>query len=434
MVRNLATYLRLSLLLILLPVTLFSQTSDNRWALAAGVSGDQFRPIGEQIFTGSTPYFPGAGLAVTRYLRPGFDFRTKAGISPGVQDPLSTEPSQSYYLSFDYTFIVKLNNGILFRENARVAPYLFGGAGGSYHAGNADAYSPLGAGIGIRTGDRSRLSLEIQRKISWNSAPQTLGIGILYAYSFKSKNPPVFKDEAEEITTEELIASTKPADSDGDGLPDMEDDCPYEAGFIQNNGCPVADTTSEEVLVGADTPLIAVEPVEKEIAAPLAEVSEPEPADDPEPQEPAEEKIIAVVPDPLEMAEASEIEMPVSELPEITALPMEVTEEFPCGLPSIESVSFPRNETELSEEDRTILAGIAQQMQDCPGIRLRLTGYADEKGSADGNLVLSIKRAYNIKYYLVYEFGISQSRIYSKGKGSENGGNDSRSVSFEWSS
>ena len=437
MVRNLTTCFWVSLLLLLLPASLFSQTADERWAVSIGASGDQFRPIGEQVFSGTTPYFPGAGVAVTRYLRPGFDFRTRAGISPMVQDPLSTEPSQSSYLSFDYTFIVKLNNGILFREDSRIAPYLFGGAGGSYHAGHADAYSPVGGGIGIRVGERSKIRIEAQRRISWNKAPQTLGVGLFYSYTFKSKKPPVIEEEAEELSTEDLIASTMPADSDGDGLPDTEDDCPYEAGFIQNNGCPQQDTVE---VVATESQL----PEEQQAVAVMEEEEVPPSIEVPAPEIVAEEEVVIAVeegeevavidPQPMEFEEAPMMEVPAIEPPDITGVPAESVEEFPCGMPSIESVSFARFETELSEEDRAILAGIAQQIQDCPGIRLRLTEFANEKGSADGNLVLSIKRAYNIKYYLVYEFGISQSRIYSKGKGSDSGENDSRSVSFEWSS
>ncbi|MCB0851183.1 MAG: OmpA family protein, partial [Bacteroidetes bacterium] len=51
---------------------------------------------------------------------------------------------------------------------------------------------------------------------------------------------------------------------------------------------------------------------------------------------------------------------------------------------------------------------------------LVLKGHADARGAEKENLVLSIMRAYNVKYYLVSNHGISQRRINSRGFGESN--------------
>jgi OOP family OmpA-OmpF porin len=44
-------------------------------------------------------------------------------------------------------------------------------------------------------------------------------------------------------------------------------------------------------------------------------------------------------------------------------------------------------------------------------------GMQTQQEAEDANLVLSVMRAYNVKYYLVYHHGINQNRIISAGLG-----------------
>ena len=54
----------------------------------------------------------------------------------------------------NYQLRFKINNGVFMKENARIAPYLAFGIGGSYVQNNPDAYIPLGGGIRFRLGQR----------------------------------------------------------------------------------------------------------------------------------------------------------------------------------------------------------------------------------------------------------------------------------------
>lgn len=437
MFRTLLHIICTALLSLILLQDLAAQTSSARWALSIGGAGSRYNGTVSEALPVSASFFPSGKIAATRYLRPGFNFRTQAEFSPAVSDPLSSENITSQYFSFQYAFIVKLNNGIILKEDARIAPYAYLGAGGSYLADRPDAYSPFGAGVSVRVGSRSALQLEVNRNISWNKSPQVLSAGVNYVFFLKTKTNSFSPREVEEVATEDIIASQRPADSDGDGVSDSEDQCPYEAGFIQNNGCP-GDSLSDQDIALADPEL----PYEEEdIVLPESEFNSENPVEsvedrisdvlaeeglvfNPEPDTNAFEAILPLETEPEADMVAEEEMVPNEEKPY----------EEPCSAPGEISITFKNGSSELSDQDKETLNDLAIALKECPEISLSLVGYANEAQSEDGNLVLSIKRAFNVKYYLVYQHGISQRRIFSKGAGSENGNNSPRSVSFSWSS
>lgn len=80
-------------------------------------------------------------------------------------------------------------------------------------------------------------------------------------------------------------------------------------------------------------------------------------------------------------------------------------------------ILFSYGSHELQGTAKDQLKELAELMQSCDEIKLVLEGHTDDIGTENDNLVLSIMRAFNVKYHLVYEYGISQSRISSKGLG-----------------
>ena len=96
----------------------------------------------------------------------------------------------------------------------------------------------------------------------------------------------------------------------------------------------------------------------------------------------------------------------------------------PCGTLSLadanaDPILFETGSDQIPETAIEILDGIAEKMKSCSYTQLVLNGHADAQGSDKDNLVLSIMRAYNVKYYLVSQHGISQRRINSKGFGEQ---------------
>jgi len=74
-------------------------------------------------------------------------------------------------------------------------------------------------------------------------------------------------------------------------------------------------------------------------------------------------------------------------------------------------VNFRFNDADLTPEARTVLAKKAAVLRSVPGLRLRLEGHADERGSAEYNKSLGMRRAVSAKRYLM-EKGVNSSRLY----------------------
>ena len=73
-------------------------------------------------------------------------------------------------------------------------------------------------------------------------------------------------------------------------------------------------------------------------------------------------------------------------------------------------IYFDYNAAELSEQSRTTLAAKAQTLSAQRGIRIRISGHSDSRGSDEYNLALGLRRAAAAKRYLV-QLGIADDRI-----------------------
>ncbi|MEM9986375.1 MAG: OmpA family protein, partial [Bacteroidota bacterium] len=83
----------------------------------------------------------------------------------------------------------------------------------------------------------------------------------------------------------------------------------------------------------------------------------------------------------------------------------------------LDPIFFEEASDKLDPQAKGVLDRLAEQMASCEDCRLIIQGHTDAKGGDEYNQILSVLRAYNVKYYLVYEHGISQSRITSGGAG-----------------
>lgn len=76
----------------------------------------------------------------------------------------------------------------------------------------------------------------------------------------------------------------------------------------------------------------------------------------------------------------------------------------------LEMVNFDYDVSELSTDAQEILGRKVPILRANPGITIRVTGHADERGSLEYNLALGMRRAQSVKDYLA-GFGIDASRI-----------------------
>ncbi len=65
------------------------------------------------------------------------------------------------------------------------------------------------------------------------------------------------------------------------------------------------------------------------------------------------------------------------------------------------TIYYDYDRAELTDAARTLLLAKAQVMQARPAVRVRITGHTDERGSAEYNLALGLRRAGEAKAFLV---------------------------------
>lgn len=82
------------------------------------------------------------------------------------------------------------------------------------------------------------------------------------------------------------------------------------------------------------------------------------------------------------------------------------------------TVGFRTGDAQLSEDDAERLQKIGQLVSGLPGARVRVTGYADPRGSKEFNQALSERRAAAVAAVLT-EAGISSHQIITEGMGEE---------------
>ena len=145
-------------------------------------------------------------------------------------------------------------------------------------------------------------------------------------------------------------------DTDGDGLLDKDDQCPYLAGPLANKGCPYQDTDEDGVL-------------DKDDACPNT-------------------------PGPVTNKGCPEIEKEVQEILNTAFENLE----FETGKDVIKLSSIPS------------LTELAEVLLKKPEWKLQIAGHTDNVGDAQGNLVLSKKRAESVKNFMISK-GIDKDRL-----------------------
>ncbi|MDX2246354.1 MAG: OmpA family protein [Bacteroidia bacterium] len=462
--RNTLKSLVFTLFLLSFSLASYSQTSEYPWALNSGMGMVRYQSHpGLPKLPGST-YAPALNLGVSRYLAGGFDFRTQLLLSHRVNFPTAETVLNSQLIDMTYQMVFKFNNGVLLRENSFIGPYISVGIGGSYMQNHPDVYVPLGGGIRFKFNDRLSARIETTKKISVNKDVQHIAHALAFVYNLNTKDIPIEKIEEEEMSEEMIVSALLPKDSDLDGIIDFDDQCPDDVGKVENNGCPEGISTQnleeivssgeimeipeeeEELFVEEEIELFAEEETElfaEEEEELFSEIETALVEQEPHSEEELEEEPVLEYPEE-ETSTFSQLyslnvllqQSETATSPELAAVASPKEEEIeseeptgekivtPCGNFSsdalhISPILFAEGSDELSTEARTTLDQLASMLQNCPSSQLVLNGHADAIGTENSNLVLSVMRAYNVKYYLVYEHGISQQRIRSKGLGEE---------------
>ena len=154
-------------------------------------------------------------------------------------------------------------------------------------------------------------------------------------------------------------------DRDGDGIADKDDKCPDQPGPIENQGCPWPDRDHDGV-------------PDKDDKCP----DEPGPADNF--GCPRKQSLVIVRRDRIELRQ---------------------------------QIHFATNRSRILPDSYELLRQVAQALKDAPRVQVRIEGHTDNVGKPDSNLTLSQARADAVKEFLVRQ-GVPDTQLAAEGYGS----------------
>ena len=183
-------------------------------------------------------------------------------------------------------------------------------------------------------------------------------------------------------------------DSDGDGVPDIDDLCPDVPGPPENHGCPIVgdrdgDGITDDIdrcpdLPGPKENFGCPWPDRDHDGVPDKDDRCP---DEPGPPEnagcPRKQTLIIVKKDRIELKQ---------------------------------QVRFGQNKSTILRSSYPLLRQVARALKDAPGVTVRVEGHTDNVGSAQHNLELSKQRAEAVKQFLVKQ-RVQPSRLIAEGFG-----------------
>jgi len=434
-----------------------AQTSDRKTSISVYYNWLQYHgDLGSEWFKHDKVEY-GLGLTVSRYIAKGLDI----GLDLSYGDmKFSADPpknAQYAYHRFDANVVnvgipikLKLNNGWALKEDAFFAPYLVVQPGVFFASpdlynirdqvvGNSDVYAvDLQAAAGIKLNFSETFSVFVQTGQHYPLTDQIDGItnvGKLNDRYLQHKfgvsvNLGKAKDEDMDGVpdrkdkcpgTPQGVAVDEngcPLDGDGDGVPDYQDQCPTEAGTAALQGCPdrdgdgVADKDDDCPDQAGSAALRG---------CPDADGDGVPDKTDQCPNTPAGTQVDAngcpVVVDADGDGVLDNVDKclgtPAGVTVDSTGCPLPI----PAEIRKLEQpIRFETNSTVIRKSSYTTLDKMVQVLQEHPEYSLRITGYADSRGTDEYNQGLSERRADSAKGYFTGK-GVDPNRIPTEGFG-----------------
>jgi outer membrane protein OmpA-like peptidoglycan-associated protein len=223
----------------------------------------------------------------------------------------------------------------------------------------------------------------------------------------------------------------KPRDKDDDGIIDKLDDCPKEAGPIENNGCPWGDKDGDSILDNVDACPELAGPEENN-GCPWGDKDEDAVLDNVD----ACPEVAGVIenngcpwPDTdndgvfdkddqcIEVAGTVANNGCPEVVPEPEVIEPEVTQEVQKTLNNYaRTILFNSGKSSIKAESNQVLIEIVKILNEYPNAKFSIEGHTDSAGSDTLNQRLSDSRANAVKKFLI-DNGIDQFRLTSVGYG-----------------
>ncbi len=429
-----------------------AQTEDTPWWLTIELTNNKFDyRFWEGIFDFGQLDNSGLRVGIERYINSSFDI--EAGLSYGKL--IYEDVYNGNLTDFDLRLVYKFDNGYIFKEDSKVAPYLFAGYGMAWHSNISGrlqyqefedgSYSmlPIGGGLKFKVAEDAEINARAAYKSSISQSPNYMQYAIGVSFSLGGE-----KDSDGDGVTNKEDACPEVAgpvenqgcpwpDTDGDGVLDKDDECPTEAGTL--NGCPdkdrdgikdSEDTCPDVAGVAAhngcpDTDGDGVKDSEDQCPNQAGTLngcpdSDGDGIKDSEDQCPNQAGTLNGCPD----TDGDGVKDSDDQCPQTAGLTTnngcpEVKEEVKKVLDlAVKSIQFNSGSDVLKQSSYASLNQVADLMAE-NDFNLSLSGYTDNTGREDSNLELSKRRANAVKQYLI-DKGIDASRLAAEGYGIAN--------------
>ena len=217
-------------------------------------------------------------------------------------------------------------------------------------------------------------------------------------------------------------------DTDGDGIPDTEDNCPNEAGTRENKGCPDKDSDGDGVIDRKDKCPDKAGPPERD-GCPEEDKdndgivdSKDKCPDDAEDKDGFEDADGCPDPDNDKDGVLDKDDKCPNE-PETKngyqdedGCPDEVPAQVKQFSGVVKGINFRRNSADIKATSFPLLKQAVIVFKEYPALRVEISGHTSNEGKREFNMKLSRKRAEAVKDYLV-SAGIDEKRIGTVGYG-----------------
>jgi len=416
-----------------------AQDENNPWAFGIGTNAVDFYPVGESLPQGEfldeffnandhynfLPFL--SRITVSRYLTDGFTL-TVAGslntidkfgdrLDPNTGEELVNRVDDLTYFAVDGTISYSFMDLI---GSNKVDPYL--GVGGGYTWVDNIGAGTLNGTLGVDywVSDKVALNLQTSYKHSFEDYLATHwqhSFGVKFKFGgADSDGDGIYdvNDACPEVAG--LEAFNGCPDSDNDGIEDSKDDCPNEAGLAEFNGCP--DTDGDGV-VDKDDKCPTVAGLKNLGGCPDADGDGITDGDDKCPNEsgpaanggcPYQDKDGDGVLDKDDKCPDVKGTVANNGCPEITVEEKRILNEY------AKTILFDTGKSTIKSESEKVLGDIRDILNKYPDAKFTVEGHTDSIGSEKNNQRLSASRATAVKDYLV-SHGVSQFRLSSKGYG-----------------
>ncbi|WP_052323694.1 OmpA family protein [Flavihumibacter sp. ZG627] len=225
-------------------------------------------------------------------------------------------------------------------------------------------------------------------------------------------------DECPNVAGLERYKGCPIPDTDKDGINDEEDKCPTEAGLPKYGGCPIPDTDKDGVNDEEDK-CIDVPGIAKYNGCPIPD-SDKDGVNDEEDKCPNEAGLARYQGCPPPDRDNDGVNDDEDRCPDLAG-----TAEN-AGCPALEASKFNASAVQFVSGSATLTATGRKELdkaarilnEQYPQLKVQIAGHTDNTGKAESNQVLSEKRAAAVKAYLVKK-GIADDRLTTIGYGQD---------------